>query len=73
MATPAPKTPANYSEMQNARDAQAALFDNISFLIGEFDLVNLHLASFSNLCRGCTDPQASNYDPLAEVDDNTCL
>lgn len=63
----------NYSNMQTARNANKALFDNIASLPADIELYDLQLASYTSLCAGCTSPDAVNYDPFAEVDDNTCL
>jgi hypothetical protein len=33
----------------------------------------LDMIQFSELAVGCTDPFADNYDPLALIDDGSCL
>lgn len=63
----------NYDAMQKARDANAALLQNLAFLPDEINMVDLKLVSYSSLCIGCTNPDAINYNPLAEIDDNSCL
>jgi hypothetical protein len=64
--------PPNYNEMQTARNAMAALLENIAFLPEDIELIPLKHANYSSLCVGCTNPDASNYDPLAEIDNNSC-
>jgi hypothetical protein len=68
-----PERPINYENMQKARDPMVALFANLDQLPESFDIYPLLDASYSSLCTGCTDPRASNYDPLAEVDNNSCI
>lgn len=65
--------PANYANLQSARDANKALFDNIASLPADIELYTLELGSYSSLCAGCTNPDAVNFDPTAEIDDNSCL
>lgn len=65
--------PSNDFEMQKARNATTALLENLESLPDGIELYPLEFASYSSLCIGCTDPRAKNYDPLAEVDDNSCI
>lgn len=65
--------PHNYNEMQYARDVQKAIFENLDLMPQDFEMYPFILASYASLCTGCTDPKAYNYDPTAEIDDNTCL
>jgi hypothetical protein len=66
-------TPANIDDLLKARDVAANIFDNIEFMPADFEMYPFMFASYISLCKGCTDPRAVNYDPTAEVDDNTCL
>ena len=69
-------TPKNIAELHMARDAMNALFTADSdalFGLTDIGLVPLLAVDFRSLCYGCTDKDAQNYDPKAEVDDNTCL
>jgi hypothetical protein len=65
--------PHNINAIHLARDVQRNLIENIHLMPAEFDMYPFILASYASLCMGCTDPRAYNYDPLAEVDDNSCL
>lgn len=65
--------PHNLNEMNVARDVQHNVFENIHLMPEEFEMYPFILASYISLCTGCTDPRAYNYDPLAEIDDNSCL
>jgi hypothetical protein len=65
--------PHNYYEMQQARIVQNAILQNIEFMPDTFEMYPFIDASYVSLCVGCTDPRAYNYDPTAEVDDNSCL
>lgn len=67
------KKPHNYTDMQYARDVERVIFDNLEFMPADFEMYPFKLASYVSLCTGCTDPNAFNYDPLAEIDDNSCL
>lgn len=62
-----------YHKMQQARSVTQAIFDNIDLMPAEFEMIPFLAASYTSLCKGCTDPRAFNYDPTAEVDDNSCL
>jgi len=35
--------------------------------------INWELSFITSVIEGCTDPQADNYDPLANEDDNSCI
>jgi hypothetical protein len=65
--------PHNANEMHFARDVQRNVFANIHLMPEEFEMHPFILASYLSLCTGCIDPKAFNYDPLAEIDDNSCL
>jgi hypothetical protein len=65
--------PHNYTEMQYARNVENAIFENMDLMPPDFELYPFLLASYVSLCTGCTDPKAYNYDPSAEIDDNSCL
>lgn len=68
--------PSNLTELHMARDAVSALFSADSTdlsALGDFGLIPLLAIDFRSLCYGCTDKDAQNYDPKAEVDDNTCI
>jgi hypothetical protein len=65
--------PHNYYEMQQARIVQNSILQNIEFMPDTFDMYPFIDATYVSLCVGCTDPRAYNYDPTAEVDDNSCL
>lgn len=65
--------PHNFSAMQKARSVQNAIAQNIEFMPADFEMYPFLDASYVSLCVGCTDPRAFNYDPTAEVDDNSCL
>jgi len=65
--------PKNFEAMQAARDVTKNIFENLEFMPSDFEMYPFRTASYTNLCTGCTDPRASNYDPYAEIDNNTCL
>ncbi len=65
--------PHNINAIHLARDVQRNFTENIQLMPAEFDMYPFVLASYVSLCTGCTDPRAYNYDPLAEIDDNSCL
>lgn len=65
--------PHNYNEMQQARDVQTSIFENMDLMPTDFEMYPFLRASYVSLCKGCTDPRAYNYDPSAEIDDNSCL
>lgn len=66
-------TPKNATQMNIARDVVKNTFDNLEFMPADFEMYPFIFASYRSLCEGCTDPRAINYNPMAEVDDNTCL
>lgn len=65
--------PPNNAELRKAVDVAANIFANIESMPENFEMYPFLLASYNSLCQGCTDPRAFNYDPNAEVDDNSCL
>jgi hypothetical protein len=65
--------PKNIVDMTRARDVNTNIFENISSMPSDFEMYPFTLASYVSLCLGCTDPNALNFNPLAEVDDSTCL
>jgi hypothetical protein len=65
--------PKNYKDLMHARNVDANIFENLHMMPSDFEMYPFIYASYTSLCLGCTDPRASNFDPNAEVDNNTCL
>ena len=54
--------PPVFSELRSMRPQFYPVFFAAALLLAGCDITY----------RGCTDPDATNYDPIAEVDDETC-
>lgn len=66
-------TPANYAAMQQARLVEETIYENISIMPLDFEMYPFIPASYASLCYGCTDPRSIKFNPIAEIDDSTCL
>lgn len=65
--------PTNHADMHGARYVEDNIYENINLMPLDFEMYPFLIASYVSLCKGCTDPRSINFNPLAEVDDSTCL
>jgi hypothetical protein len=61
-----------------AIDGDYYMEDNLGNIIFSMDVPNYGISASHNFCvqlgvQGCTDPAACNFDPLADVDDGSCI
>jgi hypothetical protein len=65
--------PKNINAMRIAKDVHTSIFENIAIMPENFEMYPFLPADYNSLCTGCTEPDATNFNPLAEVNDSTCL